>query len=432
MLPLNTVDANTRTIADPQRLQDELTKLRAAGVTGVMVDVWWGIVERDERQYHFEPYVQLAQLAQKAGLRLQCVLSFHQCGGNVGDTCDIKVPAWARAAGTASHFYTDQHGNRNYEYVSLFADDVPLFGGGARTPLDAYGELMHAFAAAMKPYAGATLDEVQVGLGPAGELRYSAYPLARWQYCGVGEFQSYDQYAMASLRKAADAVGHPEWAHRGGPANAGDYNARPDDSAPFFTASGHDNYASAYGRFYLEWYASQLEEHGRRVLTNASSVFAPLGVKVAAKVSGIHWWYGAPSHAAELTSGYYNTNGQDAYKRLATKAMKPANAVFDFTCLEMFDQDYCASRPEQLVYQTLLAAKNASLAGYAGENALPLCYDSGCDENGFQQVLRNVQRLGTPPTFVTQFTMLRLTDALLREPAYSQFRSFVERMLALG
>lgn len=61
--------------------------------------------------------------------------------------------------------------------------------------------------------AGTTLTEVTVGLGPAGELRYPAYPEGdgRWRFPGVGEFQCYDAYMLADLKAAADLAGRPEW-----------------------------------------------------------------------------------------------------------------------------------------------------------------------------------------------------------------------------
>ncbi len=61
--------------------------------------------------------------------------------------------------------------------------------------------------------AGDVITEVTVGLGPAGELRYPSYPEGdgRWRFPGVGEFQCFDAYMMASLQSAAEAAGHPEW-----------------------------------------------------------------------------------------------------------------------------------------------------------------------------------------------------------------------------
>ena len=61
-----------------------LMALKTAGVEGVMVDVWWGLVEKDgPLKYNWDGYVELVQMVQKHGLKLQAVMSFHQCGGNV-------------------------------------------------------------------------------------------------------------------------------------------------------------------------------------------------------------------------------------------------------------------------------------------------------------------------------------------------------------
>jgi beta-amylase len=39
-------------------------------------------------------------------------MSFHQCGGNVGDQCNIDLPSWVLSVGNNNPdiFYTDQHG----------------------------------------------------------------------------------------------------------------------------------------------------------------------------------------------------------------------------------------------------------------------------------------------------------------------------------
>jgi len=57
------------------------------------------------------------------------------------------------------------------------------------------------------------ITEVTVGMGPAGELRYPSYPEGdgRWRFPGVGEFQCYDAYMLADLKREADLVGEPEW-----------------------------------------------------------------------------------------------------------------------------------------------------------------------------------------------------------------------------
>merc|ERR1712050_410935 len=96
-----------------------------------------------------------------------------------------------------------------------------------------------------------------------------------------------------------------------------------------------------------------LQNHGRNVLSAARQ---HLGDKVllAGKISGIHWWYKSTHHAAELTAGYYNTNSRDAYAEIAEVFKSSANAMVDFTCMEMEDSQQpadCDSGPEELVQQ---------------------------------------------------------------------------------
>jgi hypothetical protein len=54
----------------------------------------WSAVERTPRSYNWAGYRQLVQLLRPTGLRLQVVLSFHACGGNVGDLVRIPLPEW--------------------------------------------------------------------------------------------------------------------------------------------------------------------------------------------------------------------------------------------------------------------------------------------------------------------------------------------------
>lgn len=238
-----------------------LREIAAAGAHGVAVDVWWGAVERSPRNYDFRGYRALAAAVRDAGLRLQVVLSFHACGGNVGDDAAIPLPAWVEEAamGDADLFYADAPrggalGRRNPECVSLFADgDEGALAG--RSPLRCYRDFMEAFRAEFEQELGggggrrkrrrggskrtangggdgagdeeedededddapalAVIDEVVVGAGPCGELRYPSYFEPHgWRFPGVGEFQCHDRRARASLAEAARKVGRPEWVRK--------------------------------------------------------------------------------------------------------------------------------------------------------------------------------------------------------------------------
>lgn len=107
-------------------------QLKSAGVDGIMVDVWWGIIEAaGAKKYEWGSYKKLFTLVKKCGLRIQAIMSFHQCGGNVGDAVYIPLPEWVLALGESNGdvFYTNRVGNRNPEYLSLGVDNQPLFDG---------------------------------------------------------------------------------------------------------------------------------------------------------------------------------------------------------------------------------------------------------------------------------------------------------------
>jgi beta-amylase len=130
MLELDTVDPVTCELKQPEKLYAELFELRRAGVKGVMVDVWWGIVERQgPRIYDWKAYIDLVEMVAKLDLTLQAVMSFHQCGGNIGDACTIPLPKWVLEIGNANPdiYYTDASMSRNNEYLSLGVDLEPLF-----------------------------------------------------------------------------------------------------------------------------------------------------------------------------------------------------------------------------------------------------------------------------------------------------------------
>ena len=91
MLPLNVV-TNDGEVNDPEALERGLRALSEIGVEGVMIDVWWGIVERDgPRKYDWAAYREVMDMIKDAGLKVQAVMSFHACGANVGDVVEIPL-----------------------------------------------------------------------------------------------------------------------------------------------------------------------------------------------------------------------------------------------------------------------------------------------------------------------------------------------------
>lgn len=404
MLPLDTV-TNDGKLKDGGLLSQQLGQLKQGGVDGVAVDCWWGVTEPSPKQYKWGAYTELLGMVKSHGLKMQLATSFHQCGGNVGDTCDIPVPSFVGSV--EGVWYKDVHGNEDKEYISLFADNSTIAG---RTPIQMYHDWFQAFASAFASDLGSTIVEIQISMGPAGELRYPAYQLSHWSFCGIGEFQCFDDHALANFKAAAAAAGHAEWDSP--PRDVGDYNTRPDQSQFF-----QGGYTSDYGKFFLDWYFAALKTHGASVLSQASQVFNGK-VGIAGKIAGIHWWYNTPHHAAELTAGYYMANGRNGYAELAEVFAAHGKAAVDFTCLEMRDSEQssdCASGPQELVQNVMAVTKGKGLA-FNGENALPRY-----DDTAYNQIIGYKGNLN-------DFTYLRLTQDLLSGDNFNRFKSFVNRM----
>jgi len=288
MLPLDTVNADgIFRYASANWFSSALKELKQRGIHGVAVDVWWGAVEKKPRMYDFSGYRQLFEFLVSLDLKIQVVLAFHACGGNVGDNAEVPLPAWVLAAGERDPdiFFTDRPrefspGNRNPECISLFADDEPGILRG-RSPIQCYVDFMKAFRDEFIADSACSfydaISEISLGAGPCGELRYPSYAETNgWRFPGIGEFQCYDRRALASLATAAEEAGHPEWGHAG-PPDVGHYNSTPDDTAFFRGWDG--TWSTEYGKFFLDWYCQSLLDHGDRMLLAASLVFNVVDAK---------------------------------------------------------------------------------------------------------------------------------------------------------
>lgn len=423
MLPLGIINEKCE-LVDPETLTKQLRTLKSANVDGVMVDCWWGIVEVDNPQkYNWSGYRELFNILRKTKLKLQVVMSFHECGGNVGDDVNITLPKWILEIGKDNPdiFFTDREGRRNKECLTWGIDKERILRG--RMGLEVYFDFMRSFRMEFNDFfEDGLISEIEIGMGPCGELRYPSYPEKHgWKYPGIGEFQCYDKYLQKSREKAAEARGHSLWAR--GPENAGHYNSKPQDTGFFRDGGDYDSY---YGRFFLRWYSQVLLDHGDRVLSLANLAFE--GTQIAAKISGIHWWYKTASHAAELAAGFYNPSNHDGYTPIA-QMFKKHDAAFNFTCVELrtlvHEEGFpeAMADPEGLVWQVLNAAWDAGIP-VASENALR-CFD----RDGYNKILENAKPRTDPDgRHLVAFTYLRLSPTLMEEVNFKEFERFVKHM----
>lgn len=86
-------------------LQPNRTAAAATEFLLLLLPLQWCAIERAPRQYVWTGYKQLFEMVRACGLKLQVVLSFHACGGNVGDMVQVPLPAWVLQVGGCVVWY---------------------------------------------------------------------------------------------------------------------------------------------------------------------------------------------------------------------------------------------------------------------------------------------------------------------------------------
>ncbi|OHT10032.1 glycosyl hydrolase [Tritrichomonas foetus] len=379
--------------------------IAAGNVDGVMLDVWWGLAETSSKNYKWTGYNELFTQLKNRGLKIVPVMSFHRCGGNVGDQCDIPLPSFITNA-DPSPFFKDQDGNVDQEYISFSFDNEVVNG---RTPIQMYKDFMDSFKTQFSSFLNdGTITEIEVGLGPCGEMRYPSYQSwLGWNYPGCGGFQTFDDKFVDLLEEDAQNAGVPEYGHN--PTNVGNFNLQPEQS-DFWREYTSDGWKSDYGQWYIKWYSQKLIDHGGRVMNVAREVFP--STKLSAKIAGLHWWYMNYCHCAETTAGFNNFIFYDGYRDILT-TFKKYNFDCCFTCLEMAAGDY-GSNPPYLVQQIINDCQWAGI-DFEGENALEVY-----DYNSLERIKNWV------PKGLKVFTFLRLGDAFMQN--WNTIKQFVSDM----
>ncbi|CAE8600637.1 unnamed protein product [Polarella glacialis] len=446
MLQLDWLSDDGQSLRNKADMRRQLTLLKTAGVRGVMGDIWWGLCEPQPGKYHFGGVLELCDLLQELGLQLQAVMSFHQCGGNVGDTATYPLPAWALdVAKEKGLLYTSRAGAVSEDCLSLSADKEVIFpstNGGPRTALQCYQDYMAAFVGATGSHMGTTVCELQIGMGPCGELRYPSYQMSSgWNWPGVGLVMAHDS-GMLRMLKAETGMDEPP------AALPEEQNALPDD-IPCFRAAEPGADASSTGfrsgpcKVFLEWYSSALMRHGRDMLTQATLALhrarcspSVSGLTFSVKVSGLHWHVTHPSRATEACAGYNccTSDSADAYCSIAKLLADSAKVakrpvIFNFTCMEMTNNSSggvptALSAPEDLIAQVRRACINHNVP-LAGENALE--FDLATSGWAFDQMEKQIRSYSPGRDAMHGITLLRLGDGFVKPDSLEALGHFVSR-----
>ncbi|XP_050377047.1 beta-amylase 1, chloroplastic-like [Argentina anserina] len=427
-MPLDSVDPVGGQARRRKTMSQSFKALVAAGVEGVVMEVWWGIVERDQpRLYNWQGYLAIVELAKRCGLKVRAVLAFHQCGTGPSDPNCIPLPLWVldEIAKDPDLAYSDRFGRRNTEYISLGCDSLPVLRG--RSPLQAYADFMRNFRDTFQHLIGVIIIGIQIGMGPAGELRYPSCPTQKltsaWRTRELGEFQCYDKYMLASLNARAREIGMPEWGN-GDPIGASNLMQNPEETKFFKSDDGSWN--TSYGTFFLEWYSGMLLLHGERLCREAEAIFWGTKANTSAKVAGLHWHYLTQSHPSELTAGYFNTSTRDGYlpivRMLARYGFSLCCPCFDLQDLDERPMNPVSS-PEGFLRQLLSAARVCDIPVEGEPSAASL------DDKSYQQVVKMSTYYSyglEKPSF--SFNFVRMDKNMFELHNWVRFTRFVRRM----
>lgn len=294
-LPADVVVSDGRGVSRPRAVSAALRALKLLGVDGVEMPVSWAAVQPGSGGwFEWAGYRAVAAMVRDAGLDLRVSLRTD------GDA----LPEWVADAADADPdvLFTDRSGHRREGCLSFAVDELPVLVD--KSPIEAYEAFFRSFADEFNDLLGSTITDVTVSLGPNGELQYPSYPPGSQRadaYAGVGEFQCYDKYMLARLKRHAESSGQPLWG-LSGPHDGPRYDESPESSAFFREPGG--SCKTAYGEFFLSWYAGELLAHGDRVLAAASRAFAGKPLALSAKVPLLHG-----SRHAEATAGLHGGYG---------------------------------------------------------------------------------------------------------------------------
>ncbi len=384
-----------------------LADARAAGVNAVTVDVWWGIVEANgDQAFDWSYYDDVFQRIRTQGLKIVPILSFHQCGGGPGDDCNIPLPQWLWG-----HFIGQGLGERDLKYESesgrVQGDAIAPWATENPAVLAEFQELIAAFRHHYAPLANEFL-EINVSLGPTGELRYPSYNgTDGWSYPQRGFFQSYSNHAQTHFRNWAlmQFGGLAGVNQRWGLSLSNPMQIRvPGGHLPAGSGAraetfirDNDHMDTQYGRDFIDWYHGSLVAHGQRLLALAHMAFdgpmqpIPLGMKLP----GVHWQMKCTDRprTAEIAAGLVATTlnlsptdaaRSDAYGYRHTmdmirdlKQLTGREIILHFTALEMDNDPACnlnashinTSMAEALVFWISHGASDRGIT-HKGENAL--------------------------------------------------------------
>ena len=481
MAPLSVGDFRNLNSPESQAAWDKFTSdllaIKKMGATAVSTDVWWGVIEGEaDGKFYWDYYDKLSDLIIKAGLKWVPILSFHQCGGNVGDTVTVPLPEWIWTKyigkpgieNADSLKYKSEQGNYSAEYVSPW---------GIEYVIEDYQKVFREFQLHFGPKAG-FISEINISLGPAGELRYPSYNShdKNAGYPTRGSLQNYSKLAISHFQKAMltqygsltnikkawgntsisdiSQIGPPGYTPALSMSSStfsqpislttpSNLNSITPPASPRLAESFFSNHEvnSQYGIDHFKTYNSVLYQAGYITLKtvineyNSSPTSAFKNIPISGKGPGVHWLAGN-SRYAELAAGLITVPSLNAplsdltvpyqnllslFKDISLLPNAPP-IIFHFTCIEMDDGaggPEVASLAQTLVKDIAATAKQLGIKTIKGENALA---GSLSDPNDWKNINLAIDQFG-----YDGITILRMHDIIASPVATTAFSDIVKR-----
>ncbi len=327
--------------------KNQLKAAKAIGVNAVSTDVWWGMVESTNDQFVWDDFKSIFQDIVDAGLQIMPIMSFHQCGGNVGDDVNVNLPSWIwDIAGDGAKYiseqlYTNGEGT-DYslnptipshtkdtlltpEQESIFGNSevVSLWATNKSAVHEQYQQYMQAFEKFVTQEGFADdIQSISISCGPSGECRYPSYDTYSVTSDGVtynigagwpsrGFLMCYSANAFTdfqdAMHKKYGTISALNKAWNTKPTLSSFSDVTPPKNGDSFFQYAVETPRPQYAIDLINWYNSSLIQHGQAMLTDALIAFCSglKSVTVGNKIPGITWQMGSTTipRSAEICAG---------------------------------------------------------------------------------------------------------------------------------
>ncbi|KAJ3301402.1 hypothetical protein HDV03_000871 [Kappamyces sp. JEL0829] len=364
-------------ISDWDTFANQLSVLKQQGVRAMATDIWWAVIQPDERSANgaapaidWSYYDKLSGAIIAGGLQWVPIFSTHSCGG-LGQSCNIPIPQWTGIRKFEN--YVDIYGNPDYESWAPWRGSYPY---------DLIGAIYSSFAShyGSNPLYKGKISRLDLSGGTSGELRYPAYDYPGWTYPSQGRLWAYSTDAVADFRSTvmkkynssldtlskAWGTAITDVSQITPPCDSNDQMAPVTRGVCAGKAVSnsflYQGISSVYGNDFMSWYQGSLIQHSAKLASKAHAAFDAVfpGTPIAMKFAGVHWQYTA-SRSAEHTAGYYS------YSSLLS-AIKSQGLVATWTALEK-DPDASANANAQALAWSFFSTCQGLQLDCGAENA---------------------------------------------------------------